>query len=59
MRDVVTRIVFDVDTGIDDAPALLYAVANPELDLGALTCVSGQCRAPACRAEHLLRSRSS
>lgn len=30
-----------MDTGIDDALALLYAVAHPELDLGAVTCVSG------------------
>ena len=41
MRDVVKRVVLDVDTGIDDALALLYAVAHPELDLGAVTCVSG------------------
>ena len=41
MRDVVSRVVLDVDTGIDDALALLYAVAHPELDLGAVTCVSG------------------
>jgi pyrimidine-specific ribonucleoside hydrolase len=41
MRDVVNRVVLDVDTGIDDALALLYAVAHPELDLGAVTCVSG------------------
>ena len=41
MRDVVTRVVLDVDTGIDDALALLYAVAHPALDLGAVTCVSG------------------
>ena len=41
MHDVVTRVVLDVDTGIDDALALLYAVAHPGLDLGAVTCVSG------------------
>ena len=41
MRDVATRVVPDVDTGIDDALALLYAVARAELDLGAATCISG------------------
>jgi len=41
MRDVATRVVPDVDTGIDDALALLYAVARAELDLGAVTCISG------------------
>jgi pyrimidine-specific ribonucleoside hydrolase len=41
MRDVAIRAVLDVDTGIDDALALLYAVAHPELDLAAVTCVSG------------------
>jgi pyrimidine-specific ribonucleoside hydrolase len=41
MPDVVTRVLFDVDTGIDDALALLYAVAHPELHLAGVTCVSG------------------
>ncbi len=35
------RVVLDVDTGVDDALALLYAVAHLELDLRAVTCVSG------------------
>lgn len=34
-------IVLDVDTGIDDALALLYACASPEADLLAVTCVAG------------------
>jgi hypothetical protein len=33
MRDVVNRVVLDVDTGIDDALALLYAVATRNLIL--------------------------
>lgn len=33
--------MLDVDTGIDDALALLYAVASPELDLCGVTTVSG------------------
>jgi purine nucleosidase len=34
-------MILDVDTGIDDSLALLYAVASPEADLVAVTCVSG------------------
>lgn len=34
-------LILDVDTGIDDALALLYASASPEADLIAATCVMG------------------
>ena len=34
-------MVLDVDTGIDDALALLYACASPEIELVAVTCVGG------------------
>ena len=34
-------LIIDVDTGIDDALALLYASASPEADILAVTCVSG------------------
>jgi pyrimidine-specific ribonucleoside hydrolase len=34
-------VVLDVDTGVDDALALLYAVASPALDLRLVTCVGG------------------
>ena len=34
-------LILDVDTGVDDALALLYAVASPEVDLIAATCVMG------------------
>ena len=37
----MTPLILDVDTGIDDAMALLYAVASPEADLLAVTCVGG------------------
>jgi purine nucleosidase len=37
----VTTLILDVDTGIDDALALLYAVASPEAELLAVTCVGG------------------
>lgn len=34
-------LILDVDTGVDDLMALLYAVASPEVDLIAATCVTG------------------
>ncbi len=34
-------IILDVDTGIDDSLALLYAAASPDADLVAVTCVAG------------------
>ena len=34
-------LILDVDTGIDDSLALLYAAGSPEADLVAVTCVSG------------------
>ena len=34
-------LILDVDTGIDDALALLFACASPEADLLAVTCVAG------------------
>jgi purine nucleosidase len=34
-------LILDVDTGIDDALALLYAAASPDAELLAVTCVAG------------------
>jgi purine nucleosidase len=34
-------LILDVDTGIDDGLALLYAAASPEAELVGVTCVSG------------------
>jgi inosine-uridine nucleoside N-ribohydrolase len=34
-------VVMDVDTGTDDALAILYAVRHPDLDLRAISCVAG------------------
>jgi purine nucleosidase len=34
-------LILDVDTGIDDSLALLYAAATPEVELVAVTCVGG------------------
>lgn len=38
---VVTSVLLDVDTGIDDALALLYAIAHPGLQVRAVTGVAG------------------
>ena len=42
-RPTVDRVplILDVDTGIDDALALLYAAASPEAELVAVTCLPG------------------
>ncbi|MEX2011609.1 MAG: nucleoside hydrolase [Chloroflexota bacterium] len=34
-------LILDVDTGIDDAMALLYAVGSPDAEIVAVTCVAG------------------
>jgi pyrimidine-specific ribonucleoside hydrolase len=36
-----TPVILDVDTGVDDALALLLAVRSPDLDVLAVTCVAG------------------
>ena len=36
-----TRLILDVDTGIDDAMALLYAAGSADAELVAVTCVGG------------------
>jgi purine nucleosidase len=38
-------LILDVDTGIDDSLALLYAAASPEAELVGVTCVSGNIEA--------------
>ena len=35
------RVIIDTDPGIDDALALLLALQSPELDVAAITTVSG------------------
>jgi purine nucleosidase len=37
-------LILDVDTGIDDSLALLYAAASPEAELVAVTCLPGNAR---------------
>lgn len=34
-------VIFDVDTGVDDAFALLYATRHPDLNILGITCVDG------------------
>ena len=41
MDRVPRPIVLDVDTGTDDALAILYAVRHPDLDVRAISCVAG------------------
>ena len=38
---MTTPLIIDVDTGIDDSLALLYAAASPEAEIVAVTCVGG------------------
>ncbi|AYF97234.1 nucleoside hydrolase [Protaetiibacter intestinalis] len=38
---MTTPILLDVDTGVDDALALLFAAAHPELELLGVSCVAG------------------
>jgi len=40
------RLILDVDAGVDDCLAILYACASPEIELLAVTCVSGNVAAP-------------
>ncbi|MCS5722997.1 nucleoside hydrolase [Herbiconiux sp. CPCC 203407] len=35
------RVILDVDTGVDDAMAILMAVAHPEIEVLGITCVEG------------------
>ena len=37
----MTRVILDVDTGIDDAQALLFALRSPVLDIAGITTVCG------------------
>jgi purine nucleosidase len=40
---MATPLILDVDTGVDDLVALLYALASPEVELIAATTVMGNC----------------
>lgn len=38
---MTTKLILDLDTGIDDALALAYAIASPEVELIGVTCTYG------------------
>ena len=38
---MATRVILDVDTGTDDAAAIMFAALHPELELVAVTTVNG------------------
>src|SRR4051812_49188301 len=42
------RILIDTDPGIDDAMAIFYALASPELEVVGLTTVFGNAHTPVC-----------
>src|SRR5699024_6514813 len=46
-RRVTTSIILDVDTGIDDAMALMTAVRHADLHVRAVTCLAGNVALPA------------
>ncbi len=46
-------VIMDVDTGVDDCIALLYAVALPNVELVAATCCAGNVVAPRATANTL------
>jgi inosine-uridine nucleoside N-ribohydrolase len=41
---MTTKVILDVDTGIDDAFALLFAARTPLLELLGVTCVDGNAK---------------
>ena len=57
-RAATTPLILDVDTGIDDSLALLYAVASPEADVVGGDVRVRQRRGPAGRDEHPRRARA-
>jgi purine nucleosidase len=53
VREERIQIILDVDTGVDDCIALLYAVGSPEAELVAATCCAGNVVAPRATANTL------
>ena len=50
---MTTRLLMDVDTGVDDAVALMWALADGGVDLVAVTCCAGNVTAPQAAANTL------
>jgi purine nucleosidase len=50
---VTTPVLMDVDTGVDDALALMWAAASPEVELVAVTCSAGNVAAAQAAANTL------
>jgi len=52
------KIIIDTDPGIDDAMAIIYALASPELDVIGLTTVFGNAYVEHCTANafHILEA---
>ena len=38
---IKSKYIIDVDTGVDDAQALMLALSRPDVDVIAITCVAG------------------
>jgi purine nucleosidase len=53
MAEERVPVIMDVDTGVDDCIALLYAVASPNVELVAATCCAGNVEAPRAAANTL------
>jgi purine nucleosidase len=53
MAEARVPVIMDVDTGVDDCIALLYAVASPNVELVAATCCAGNVVAPRAAANTL------
>jgi purine nucleosidase len=53
MGHVAVPILMDVDTGVDDAVALMLAVGRPDVQLVAVTCCAGNVEAPQAAANTL------
>jgi len=53
MAEERVPLIMDVDTGVDDCVALLYAVSSPQVELVAATCCAGNVPAPRVAANTL------
>jgi inosine-uridine nucleoside N-ribohydrolase len=41
---MVMKLIIDVDTGTDDAKAIMVALGQPDVEVLAITCVNGNVR---------------